>query len=176
MHAFAVNCDQEQKIWESSARWLGRAKLNRHTGVIFSYWQKDLANSVQSLSPTTITLDKIPSSYTTVLPICRLAHKKLKTHTRYLFKKSLSNMGFLFEIVSVSFKALCSKSLLFSSWKTARVLIWLHCAVKTRAWQRQKLPIHSFYFLKLEKYSLEVSDQRRFIRSLTFFFAWHYPF
>lgn len=74
--------------------------MNRHTGMIFSYWQKDLA--VTNLSPTTITLDKIPSSYITVLPIYRFAHKKLNTHTGYLFKKSLSNMGFLFEIISVS--------------------------------------------------------------------------
>lgn len=127
--------------------------------MIFSDWHKDLANSVQRLSPTTITLDKIPSSYITVLPICRFAHKKLKTHPRYLFNKSLSKMGFLFEIIFVSLKAVCSKSLLFSSWKTARVLIWwklflLHCAVKTRACQRQNLPTHVFYFLKVEKYSL----------------------
>lgn len=140
VHALTVNCEQQQKIWRSTARWLDRAKLNRHTGMILSYWQKDLANSVQSLNPTTITLDKITSSYITVLP-------------RYLFKKSLSNMGFLFEIISVSFKAASSKSLQFSSWKTARVVIWwklflLHCAVKTRAWQGQYLLIYNFYFLK----------------------------
>lgn len=53
-------------------------------------------------------------------------------------------------------------------------LFLLHCAVKTKVWQRQNLPVHNFYFVKLEKYYLQILwSNKKIYQKLEIFFARH---